>query len=60
MQLGTSRILVTGELQVRRDLTTESIDALLERIDAEIATRMPEVSDTFWELKRARVSAAGA
>ena len=60
MQLGSSSILVTGELQVSRDLTTDSIEALMERIDAEIERTVPEVSDTFWELKRARKPAAGS
>ena len=53
MQLGAQSILVTGEIQVRRDLTTESIEALLTRIDAAVQRAVPEVSDTFWELKRA-------
>jgi cation diffusion facilitator family transporter len=52
MQLGSHSVLVTGELHVRRDLTAGSIEDLLEQIDAEVLRRVPEISDTFWELKR--------
>ena len=52
MQLGSHSVLVTGELMVQRGLTTDGIEDLLGRIDAEIERRVPEVSDTFWELKR--------
>ncbi len=57
MQLGAHSLLVTGEIQVRRDLTVEAIEGLLERIDAAIERAVPEVSDTFWELKRAPAKA---
>ena len=52
MQLGSHSVLVMGEIMVRRGLTTDAIEDLLGRIDAEIERRVPEVSDTFWELKR--------
>jgi cation diffusion facilitator family transporter len=58
MQLGTHSVLVTGELQVRRDLTTPQIEDLMARIDATLATTVPEVSDTFWELRHASHEAA--
>jgi cation diffusion facilitator family transporter len=51
MQLGTHSVLVTGELRVRRGLTTAQIEGLLARIDKELEVRVPEVGDTFWELR---------
>ncbi len=51
MQLGTHSVLVTGELEVRRGLKTEEIEDLLTRIDAKIGATLPEVKDTFWELR---------
>ena len=54
MQLGSSSILVTGELQVRQALTTDTIEDLIDRIDAALDHAVPEISDTFWELKRRR------
>jgi divalent metal cation (Fe/Co/Zn/Cd) transporter len=58
MQLGVHSILVTGELHVRRDLTTPQIEDLMSRIDGELGTTVPEVSDTFWELRHASEDAA--
>ncbi|TMC00371.1 MAG: cation diffusion facilitator family transporter [Chloroflexi bacterium] len=52
MQLGSRSLLVTGELELRRGLTTDEIEDLIERIDARIAVELPEVVDTFWELRR--------
>jgi cation diffusion facilitator family transporter len=52
MQLGSSSVLVTGELRVRKDLTTEQIEELVHRIDRKVAVEVPEVSETFWELNR--------
>lgn len=52
MQLGAHSVLVTGELQLRRDLDTTAIEDLIGRIDARIEAEVPEVSDTFWELRR--------
>jgi divalent metal cation (Fe/Co/Zn/Cd) transporter len=51
MQLGARSVLVTGELEVRRGLTTEQIEDLLTRIDARLGEVLPEISDTFWELR---------
>ena len=52
-------MLVTGELRVRKELTTEQIEELLGRIDRkvaedvpEVAEDVPEVAETFWELSR--------
>ena len=52
MQLGSNSVLVTGELRVQRNLTTEQIEDLLRRIDGKIAADVPEVAETFWELSR--------
>ncbi len=60
MLLGAHSVLVTGELQVRRGLSTEEIEELLERIDARLAETVPDVTDTFWELRRAPRSAVPA
>jgi hypothetical protein len=51
MQLGSHSVLVTGQLQVRRGLTTREIEELMRRIDAAIAVEVPEVHETFWELR---------
>ncbi len=50
MQLGSHSVLVTGQLQVRRGLTTKEIEALVRRIDSAIAEELPEIHETFWEL----------
>jgi divalent metal cation (Fe/Co/Zn/Cd) transporter len=52
MQMGSHSILVTGELEVVRTMTTEQIEDLLTRIDTRIAETVPDVTDTFWELRR--------
>lgn len=54
MQLGSHSVLVSGELAVQRHLTTEEIEDLLVRIDAQLEKDVPEVSETFWELKRGK------
>ena len=54
MQLGSHSVLVSGELAVQRDMTTEQIEDLLVRIDAQLEVDVPEVSETFWELKRGK------
>ena len=52
MQMGSHSILVTGELEVGRGLSTDQIEDLLGRIDARIAAAVPDVTETFWELRR--------
>ena len=52
MQLGSHSILVTGELELSRDLHTREIENLIVRIDQKIAAEVPDVTDTFWELRR--------
>ncbi len=54
MQLGSHSVLVSGELAVQRHMTTEQIEDLLVRIDAQLEIDVPEVSETFWELKRGK------
>jgi cation diffusion facilitator family transporter len=58
MQLGTQSVLVNGELAIQRGLTTEEIEDLIARIDSRLAVVLPEISDTFWELRpRAEIPA---
>jgi hypothetical protein len=45
-------VLVTGELRLRKELSTEQIEELLGRIDRKVAEDVPEVAETFWELSR--------
>lgn len=52
MHMGSHSILVTGELEVGRSMTTEQIEDLLTRIDGRIAETVPDVTETFWELRR--------
>ena len=52
MQLGAHSVLVTGEIQVRREMTVDAIEDLIVRIDERVMAQVPEVVDTFWELKR--------
>ena len=52
MQLGSHSVLVSGELELNRGLTTDEIESLIERIDARVASEIPEIVDTFWELRR--------
>jgi len=51
MQLGSHSILVTGEIEVQRGLSIEQIEDLLARIDARVNEAVPDVNDTFWELR---------
>jgi divalent metal cation (Fe/Co/Zn/Cd) transporter len=51
MQLGANSVLVTGELCVKRGMSTDEIEALIVRIDDKIGAELPEISDTFWELR---------
>ena len=52
MQLGARSVLVTGELQLREDLSLGESEYVLRSIDAAIAGELPEVRSTFWELHR--------
>ena len=52
MQMGSHSILVTGELEVGRTLSTEQIEDLLAGIDRKIAEALPDITETFWELRR--------
>ncbi len=52
MQIGSSSVLVTGELQIAEGLTLTEAERLIERIDQQLAVDVPEVHDTYWEIKR--------
>ncbi|MEX2237566.1 MAG: cation diffusion facilitator family transporter [Dehalococcoidia bacterium] len=52
MQIGQHSILVTGELQVQAGLTLDQAESLLQRIDSRLNEEVPEVANTFWELRR--------
>ena len=56
MQLGSHSVLVTGELELSRDLHAREIEDLIARIDEKIARDVPDVTDTFWELRRRPLS----
>ncbi|MGE5595375.1 MAG: cation diffusion facilitator family transporter, partial [Hyphomicrobiales bacterium] len=51
MLVGPNSILVNGELQVRRNMTTSEIEDLIRRLDDALVDRIPDVADTFWELR---------
>lgn len=51
MQTGVSSILVTGELRLCRDLSGVEVAALIERLDRKLETALPEIHDTFWEVR---------
>lgn len=51
MQIGPRSVLVSGELRVQRGLSLAQAEDLLERIDAHLSETVPEVQDTFWEIK---------
>ena len=52
MQMGSRSVLVTGELQLSQDLDVGQAEYLMGRIDAALQQRLPEVTSTFWELRR--------
>lgn len=54
MQLGPHSVLVSGELEIAQSLSLPEAEALLERIDARLERDVPEVTDTFWEIKGPR------
>ncbi len=51
LQLGSHSVLVTGELTVKRELTTAAIEDLIRRLDDRMTADVPEVTSTFWELR---------
>ena len=59
MQIGSHSVLVTGELQLKRDLEISAAENLMSRLDDALRERLPEVADTFWELKRSPDGGAG-
>ncbi len=55
MQIGPESLLVTGEINVQDDLTTDQIEALLARIHGRIREVAPGVKNIYLELHPARV-----
>ncbi len=51
-QAGIHSIIVTGELELQRDMMTQEIEVLIGKIDVELSRELPEVTSTFWELRR--------
>jgi cation diffusion facilitator family transporter len=51
MQLGPESILVTGEIALQHGLSVAQAEQLMLRIDAAVTNAVPEVRDTFWELR---------
>jgi len=49
MQLGMDSVLVTGEINIRDDLTTNEIEQLLNRITLRIREKAPEVANIYLE-----------
>ena len=49
MQLGLDSILVTGEINIRDNLTTDDIEMLLQRITARIRETTPDVKNVYLE-----------
>jgi cation diffusion facilitator family transporter len=54
MQIGPHSVLVSGELQVRQSLSLSEAEDLIERIDRRLESDVPEVAETFWEIKGPR------
>lgn len=50
MQIGPESLLVTGEINVKDDMHTDAIEALLRRIHARIREVAPEVRNIYLEL----------
>jgi len=49
MQLGMDSVLVTGEINIRDDLTTNEIESLLARVTTRIREAAPEVKNLYLE-----------
>lgn len=49
MQLGLDSVLVTGEINIRDDLTTDEIEGLLARLSTRIREAAPEVKNIYLE-----------
>lgn len=49
MQLGLDSVLVTGELNIRDDLSTDEIEGLLRRVTERIRAAAPEVKNVYLE-----------
>ena len=51
MQIGPHSVLVSGEIEIAQTLSLPAAEDLLARIDARFAEVLPEVRETFWEIK---------
>lgn len=51
MQTGPHTVLVSGELEIAQSLSLAQAEALLERIHRRLEQDVPEVAETFWEIK---------
>jgi cation diffusion facilitator family transporter len=49
MELGLSSVLVTGKVELRDNLTTDEIEALMRRITARVKADAPEVKNLYLE-----------
>jgi cation diffusion facilitator family transporter len=51
MQLGSNSVLITGEIQVTQNLSLDQAEALIARLDGALLEQVPEIADSYWELK---------
>jgi cation diffusion facilitator family transporter len=58
MQLGLDSVLVTGEINLTDNLTTDEIESLLQRMTTRIRELAPSVKNVYLEPHRARRAAA--
>jgi cation diffusion facilitator family transporter len=58
MQLGLDSVLVTGEINLEDNLTTDEIESLVQRLTARIRELAPSVKNVYLEPHRARRPAA--
>jgi hypothetical protein len=58
MQLGLESVLVTGEINLEDNLTTDEIESLLQRMTTRIRELAPSVKNVYLEPHRTRRPAA--
>jgi divalent metal cation (Fe/Co/Zn/Cd) transporter len=58
MQLGLESVLVTGEINLEDNLTTDEIESLLQRMTTRIRELAPSVKNVYLEPHRTRRRAA--
>ncbi len=54
MQMGPRSVLVSGELEIAQSLSLVEAEDLIQRIDRQLEHDVPEVCETFWEIKGPR------